>query len=41
MKRILVNLMCLCLVFMAYAYEPEFSTAGFSDCRIRDVMYIR
>lgn len=29
MKRILVNLMCLCLVFMAYAYEPEFSTAGF------------
>ena len=29
MKRILVNLMCLCLVLMAYAYEPEFSTAGF------------
>lgn len=29
MKRIFVNLLFWCLVLTAYAYEPEFSTAGF------------
>ncbi|MDE6587148.1 MAG: glycoside hydrolase family 2 protein [Paramuribaculum sp.] len=28
-KRLIANLMCCCMVIVAFAYEPDFSTAGF------------